>query len=83
MEMSMTMDRDQQIQNMTYHAVNQFVGVLVLLTTAIFALWFFVSWRRIRGRTLFSAGVFTVKPPHQVAASNLLLSACDQKNQSQ
>jgi len=43
MEMSMTMDRDQQIKNMTYDAVNQFVGVLVLLTTAIFALWFFVS----------------------------------------
>ena len=43
MEMSMTMDRDQQIQNITYDAVNQFVGVLVLLTTAIIALWFFVS----------------------------------------
>lgn len=43
MEMSMTMDRDQQIQNITYNAVNQFAGVLVLLTTAIIALWFFVS----------------------------------------
>jgi len=43
MEMSMTMDRDQQIQNTTYDAVNQFVGAVVLLTTMIFALWFFVS----------------------------------------